>query len=150
MKAFIFPLEKALDWRRIQLELEEVHYKQQVAAVSGLDRQRAEVEASGIRAEIQVREWRPIVGGDLSALGSFRLYVKSRESEIARLRFEADKKLAEQRKLMLEARRRFTLLERLKERRLTEWTATRNSEVEQIAAESYLARWNRRRPSRDR
>ena len=60
MKTFRFPLEKALDWRRIQLELEEVRYKQQVAQIAGLDRQRAELEASGIRAEIQVREWSPI------------------------------------------------------------------------------------------
>src|SRR5450759_4316729 len=72
MKAFHFPLEKALDWRRIQLELEEVRYKQQVGALSGLDRQRAEVEASGIRAEIQVREWCPIEARDLTALGNFR------------------------------------------------------------------------------
>ena len=147
MKAFRFPLEKALDWRRIELELEEVRYKQQLAELAGLDRQRAEVEASGIRAEIEVREWRPIAAGDLTALGSFRQYVKSRESEIARLRFEAAQKLAEQQKVMLEARRRCRLLERLKEHRLTEWTAERDREVEEIAAESYLARWSRRRTS---
>jgi hypothetical protein len=147
MKAFQFPLEKALDWRRVQLELEEARYKQQAAALAGLDRQRAEVEASGIRAEIEVREWRPIAAGDLTALGSFRQYVKSRESEIARLRFEAAQKLAEQQKVMLEARRRCRLLERLKEHRLTEWTAERDREVEEIAAESYLARWSRRRTS---
>jgi hypothetical protein len=147
MKAFHFPLEKALDWRRIQLELEEARYKQQIAALSGLDRQRAEVEASGIRAEIQVREWSPVVAGDLSALGNFRLYVKSQESEIARRRFQAAQKLAEQQKLMLEARRRCRLLERLKDRRLTEWTAGRDREVEEIAAESYLARWRRRKPA---
>ena len=145
MKTFRFPLEKALDWRRIELELEEVRYKQQVGELAGLDRQRAEVEASGIRAEIEVREWRPIAAGDLTALGSFRQYVKSRESEIARLRFEAAQKLAEQQKVMLEARRRCRLLERLKEHRLTEWTAGRDREVEEIAAESYLARWSRRR-----
>ena len=146
MKAFQFPLEKALDWRRVQLALEEARYKQQVASLAGLDRQRAEVEASGIRAEIQVREWSPVVAGDLSALGNFRLYVKSQESEIARRRFQAAQKLAEQQKLMLEARRRCRLLERLKDRRLTEWTAGRDREVEEIAAESYLARWRRRKP----
>jgi uncharacterized sporulation protein YeaH/YhbH (DUF444 family) len=147
MKAFRFPLEKALDWRRLQLELEEVRYKQQLGSLAGLDRQRAEVEASGIRAEIQVREWRPIAARDLTALGDFRLYVKAREREIARLRFEAAQKLAEQQKLMLEARRRCRLLERLKERRLAEWTAARDHEVEEIAAESYLARWSRWRRS---
>ena len=146
MKAFQFPLAKALDWRRIQLELEEARYKQQIASLAGLDQQRAEVEASGIRAEIQVREWSPIAAGDLSALGNFRLYIKSQESEIARRRFEAAQKLAEQQKLMLEARRRWRLLDRLKDRRLTEWTTGRDREVEQIAAESYLARWHRRKP----
>ena len=146
MKAFQFPLAKALDWRRIQLELEEARYKQQIASLAGLDRQRAEVEASGVRAEIQVREWSPIAAGDLSALGNFRLYIKSQESEIARRRFEAAQKLAEQQKLMLEARRRWRLLDRLKDRRLAEWTTGRDREVEQIAAESYLARWHRRKP----
>jgi hypothetical protein len=85
-------------------------------------------------------------GGTDRPAGSFRLYVKSRESEIARLRLEAAQKLAEQQKLMLEARRRCRLLERLKERRFTAWTATRDREVEEIAAESYLARWGRRKP----
>ncbi len=88
MKAFQFPLEKALDWRRTQLELEEVRYKQQVAALAALDRERAEIEASGIGAEVQVREWSPIAAGDLAALGNFRLQVKAREAEIARRRLE--------------------------------------------------------------
>ena len=147
MKAFHFPLDKVLDWRRIQLELEEARCKQQAASLAALDRQRAEVEASGIRAEIQVREWSPIAAGDLSALGNFRLHVKLQESAIARRRFEAAQKLAEQQKLMLEARRRCRLLERLKDRRLTEWTAERDREVETIAAESFLARWRRRKPT---
>jgi hypothetical protein len=147
MKTFRFPLEKALDWRRAQLELEDARYKQQIAALGGLDRQRAEVEASGIRAEIQVREWSPVVAGDLAALGNFRLRVKAQESEIARHRLEAAQKLAEQQKVMLEARRRCRLLERLKERRLAEWTAERDRELDEIAAESYLARWSRRRAS---
>jgi hypothetical protein len=145
MKSFRFPLEKALDWRRTQLGLEEVRYKQQVAAVASLDSRRAEVEASGVRAETQVREWRPIGSGDLTALGNFRQHVKSQEAEIARRRSEAAKKLAEQQKLMYEARRRCRLLERLRESRLKEWTAGRDHELEEIAAESYTARWNRRR-----
>ncbi len=144
MKTFRFPLEKALDWRRIELELQEARYKQQVGELAGLDRQRAEVEAAGVRAEIQVREWNPIAAGDLTALGDFRLYVRTRESAIARQRFEAAQKLAEQQKRMLEARRRCRLLERLKERRLVEWTVARDHEIEETAAENYLARWGRR------
>jgi hypothetical protein len=44
---------------------------------------------------------------------------------------------------MLEARRRSRLLDRLRERRLEEWEATRDKELDEIASESYLAQWNR-------
>ena len=142
MKAFHFPLEKALGWRRIELELEEARYKQQSAELAGLDRRRAEIEAAGALAETQVREWSPVAAADLSALGSFRLRVKQQEDQLARRRAECAAKLADQQKQMLEARRRCRLLERLKDRRLAEWTAARDQELEQIAAESYLARWS--------
>src|SRR6516164_2987787 len=117
MKTFHFPLEKALEWRRIELELEEARYKQQSAELASLDRRRAEIEASGIRAETQVREWTPVSAGDLAALGNFRLRVKSDEAELACRRAECARKLADQQQQMLEARRRCRLLERLKERR---------------------------------
>jgi hypothetical protein len=44
---------------------------------------------------------------------------------------------------MLEARRRCRLLERLKERRKGEWDIAFNRELEAVAAESFLAQWNR-------
>ena len=47
---------------------------------------------------------------------------------------------------MLEARRRCRLLERLKERRLADWTAERNRQLEEVASESFLARWRRDHP----
>jgi hypothetical protein len=142
MKTFHFPLEKALEWRRIELELEEARYKQQSAELASLDRRRAEIEASGIRAETQVREWTPVSAGDLAALGNFRLRVKSDEAELACRRAECARKLADQQKHMLEARRRCRLLERLKERRLAEWKSAGDRELEAIAAESYLSCWN--------
>ena len=143
MKSFLFPLEKALELRRRQLELEEAKHKRQAAAVAAIDRRRAEVEASGAGAEMEVRRWRPIESGDLMALGNFRLKVKAEESALARHRLDAAQKLAEQHREMLEARRRHRLLERLKERRLEEWTKERDRELDEIAAESYLARWSR-------
>jgi hypothetical protein len=143
MKSFRFPLEKVLEWRRKQLELEEARYRQQAGAVAALDRERAETEAAGIRAEIQVRQWGSVAGSDLAALDRFRLRVKNDEARIARDRAEAAKELAVRQESMLQARRRATLLERLRERRLKEWEAARDRELDEIAAESFLARWNR-------
>jgi flagellar FliJ protein len=142
MKSFRFPLEKALQWRRLELELEEVRFKKQSAELAALDRRRAEVEADGIRAEIQVREWNPLAAGDLAALGSFRLRVKSEEAELDRRRVDCARKVAEQQGQMLEARRRSRLLEKLKERRIAEWKTACDREIEEIAAESYIARYS--------
>ncbi|MEO8597987.1 MAG: hypothetical protein ABI759_31995 [Candidatus Solibacter sp.] len=149
MKSFQFPLDKVLDLRRKQLELEEAHYKRQMASIAAIDRRRAEIEADGIRAEVEVREWRPISSGDLVALGAYRLKVKAGEADLARRRMDAQKKLADQQKLMLDARRRCRLLERLRERRLGEWTVARDKELDEIAAESFLATWARRDSAAD-
>jgi hypothetical protein len=143
MTSFRFPLQKVLDWRRTQLEMEEIRFKQQIAALADLDRTRAELEATGIKAEIQVRGWNSLAGSDLAALGSFRLDVKQKENEIASRRVECQKTFEAQQRTMLEARRRCRLLERLKDRRLADWTSARDHELDELASESFLAKWGR-------
>jgi hypothetical protein len=143
MKAFRFPLEKVLDWRHTQLEMEEARFKQQMAAMAALDHERAGWEAAAIKAEIQVRDWNPISGRDLTALGNFRLDVKQREIDVDARRLECRKALEALQSEMLVARRRCRLLERLKQRRLSEWQSARDHELEQQASESFLAKWGR-------
>ncbi len=140
MTTFRFPLQKVLDWRRTQLELAEASFQRQIAALASIDRAYAEMEASGIRAEMEVRRWDPLAGRDLAALGRFRLLVQSREKQISLQRAECQRELAVRKSAMLEARRRCRLLERLKERRLAEWTLARDRELEELASESFLAR----------
>ena len=143
MKSFQFRLERVLELRRTQLEIEESRYQQCLAAVAALDHDRAELEASGIHAEVQVRKWNPIVGTDLAALAAFRGAIRTKEKSIAALRDEAARKAAAQMTLMMEAQRRCRLMERLKERRLVEWRSEEAKELETLSAESYLARWTR-------
>ena len=144
MNAFRFPLQKALELRRKQLELAEARYKQQLAELASLDRLRAETEAAGIRAEIEVRQRTSVSGRDLAALDHFRLRVKNDEARIAAQRVEAARESAVRQEAMLEARRRSRLLDRLRERRVAEWETARDRELDEIASESYLAQWNRR------
>jgi hypothetical protein len=141
MNAFRFRLDRVLEWRRTQLELEENNFRRETAALAALDRVRAELEAAGVKAEVQVRQSRTITGRELAALGEFRLLVRSREADIARQRAERVKSLAAQRAVLLEAQRRCHLLERLKERRLEEWRLAGNKETEDLASETYLAQW---------
>ena len=145
MNAFRFPLQKVLELRRTQLELEEVQYRRQLAMLTDLDRERTELEAAGKIAERQIREWNPVAGSELEALGGFRLYVQRKDVEMAGARAECVKHLERQQAVMLEARRRLRLLERLKERRRAEWQAASEKELEELAAEAYQAKWRRQR-----
>jgi hypothetical protein len=141
MTAFRFRLQKVLDWRHTQLELEEARYRQQAAALAEIDRVRAELAAEAIHTETAVRSWNPVTERDLAALGEFRLNVRARDAELTARRAECEKQLALRQAAMLEARRRYRLLERLKERGLEAWTAERDRELEQLASEAFLARW---------
>jgi hypothetical protein len=138
---FQFPLQKVLDWRRTQLEIEEGKFRQRVEAVAAVDRARAELEAGAVHTECEVRRWDPVDGGDLRALGEYRAGVRASEARLTAERAERARALAAQQAAMLEARRRFRLLERLRERRVAEWKSACDRELDEIASESFLAQW---------
>ena len=148
MQSFRFRLDKALEWRRAQLDVEEARYKRELATLAELDRRRDALLDSARRAEAQVREWDSVTGRDLAALGEFRLQVKVCERDLVLQRAEQLKRIAAQQAAMLEASRRCRLLERLRERRLEEWREAENRELEKLASESYLANWNRKAEKR--
>jgi flagellar export protein FliJ len=143
MTNFRFSLQKALDLRHSQLELEEAKFQQQAAVLVELERARQDMQASRADAEALVRAGGSAQGYDLAALGAFRSHVQSKEKDLAGRRVEGEQKLEECRDAMLEARRRCLLLEKLKERRKADWNVALNRELEELAAESYLAQWNR-------
>jgi flagellar export protein FliJ len=142
MSSFRFPLQKVLDWRQTQLDLEEARLQQRAAALEAVDRSRAELEAASVQTEVEVRRWNPVAGRDLEALGGFRLHVRAREEALAAERAGCAAALAAQQAAMLEARRRCRLLERLKEKRLAEWKAATDREMEELASECFLAQWS--------
>ena len=135
MTRFRFRLERVLAWRRTQLEIAEAAFQGQNAVAAELDRARAALDAAGIRAEMTVRQWDRVTGGDLAALDAFRTDLQRRQTALDAQRRAAREQLEARRSAMLEARRRCRLLERLKERRLAEWNAAVEREIEQLAGE---------------
>lgn len=144
MSSFRFSLERVLEWRRAQLAVEEARYRDRLAAVAALDAQSAALATSGVEAEEQVRGWQPLSGGDLAALGEFRRGLRVRRQQIALERAKCAAARDAQAKAMLEAQRRCRLLERLRQRREAEWRAAADHALEELASESYLARWQAR------
>lgn len=141
MTRFHFPLQRVLDWRKTQLELEEAKFRQRAAELVGVEKARAELQAGAVHTEFEVRKWGSVGGSELGSLAEYRAHVKVEEGRLAARRAECARALAAQQASMLEARRRCRLLEKLKERRLAEWKAAADKELDEIASESFLAQW---------
>lgn len=141
MKAFGFRLDKVLDWRRTELSLAESRFQQQTAALAAIDQSRASLDAAALAAETALRSSSSVEGSELAALDAFRRHLAARRAELAAARIKAHRELDVRRGAMLESRRRVRLLERLKDRRLSEWRHDLNRELDELASESHLARF---------
>jgi flagellar FliJ protein len=143
MKTFRFPLQRVLEWRSLQQRVEEeklaglqqqhaslLQVREQLAAAR--DRSESHLFASGYAGGSELQSW---------ALYEARL-AKQRELLKARLA-QCEKLIAEQRQRLLKARTDFRVLEKLKERRWRQWVYLNERELEDTAAESYLAKWGR-------
>ncbi len=145
MKAFRFPLEKVLDWRRSQLEIEQARFRREIAALAELERLTAECDLAAVNAEAGIRAAPAITGSDLAALAGFRTWTRARQSELAALRAGQLENIEKQRQAMLEAQRRCRLLERLRERERLQWRDAEQHALEELATESFLSGLSRRR-----
>ncbi len=121
MKAFRFRLDRVLDWRHTELDLEESRLKQMHAAVAALDRERAELESNATEARRQVALRESVDARDLHALSAFREAVDLQRQRLAVKRRQREAEIVTQQQKLLEARRRCRLLENLRERRMAEW-----------------------------
>jgi hypothetical protein len=144
MQAFEFSLRRALDWRKTQLELEENKLRQLAAALEELALAAVRLDLAKGRAEQTVRECRAVEAGDLWALAAYRQRLMAERQALDARREAGARQVTAQRQVVLAAQRRCRLLEKLADRRRAEWQREADRELESLAAESYLAGWNRR------
>jgi flagellar biosynthesis chaperone FliJ len=145
MKRFQFPLETIRRWRLERVGIEELKLRQILAEKHKLATIKAQIQSEIAQTLQQVlgqSSMRPL---ELESLDSFRLYVRGRVRDLDRQQRQCEDKIVKQRKHVLEARRQFELLERLREKALTEWRAAGNKEQEEMAAELFLAKSIRER-----
>jgi hypothetical protein len=143
MRAFEFPLARALAWRLTQLELQENKLRQLAATVEEMVLAAVRLDLVKSRAEQTVRESSAVEAGDLWALAAYRQRLIAERQALDQRRTACEREVAAQRQKVLEAQRQCRLLEKLEERRRTEWRLEADRELESLAAESHLARWNR-------
>jgi hypothetical protein len=148
MKRFQFRLDRVRRWRSEQAALEELKLEQMRAELARFTAARVEIEAEGVRSSQQVRSQPAIEPIELTSLEFYGLHLRRRAYELATLERQAEAKVVEQRRRVLEARRQYELLDRLRQKAWREWLAAADKEQEDLASELFLARTVRKRLAR--
>jgi flagellar biosynthesis chaperone FliJ len=146
MQRFQFSLDTVLEWRRSQLDAAECKLRDLFAEAAEVQHRFTALDHS----EHQQRERLKADDATAAERVGFDAYLRWVNRERDRLRtlaVDCDQRIATQRSAVVAARRDFELLEKLKGRRLSEWHAGVSRELEQLAAEAYLAKFNRDVPS---
>jgi flagellar export protein FliJ len=141
MKHFQFQLQRVLELRSQQAEVERARLQSLLNGRTRFVRDRDNLLQQKLRAATDIRSAQSISGSDLCALASFDRYVQKRRAVMDKQLAQLDKQIGIQTAALRESERKVKLLEKLKERRLIDWTAERDKELEAAAAESYLARF---------
>jgi len=135
MKRFFFPLERVLDFRRTELDsaqraldLAAARRAELLRELADNGRQRdASYAQTGSVIELRARE-------DFDRfLAKVRLRLREQVATI-------EKELERRRAQLVEAKRKCELLEKLRGRRWSEWTAEMERELEELAADAFRAR----------
>lgn len=141
MKAFEFRLQRVADYRQQQLDLEKNRLQNLSGQMQRLDEERISLERQRSEAEHNVASrGENLTGEDVSALAGFQEYVARRAREMQQQKRELAAEIDQQRTVVVEAERRVKLLDRLKDRKLREWKASSDRELDELASDSHLAR----------
>ena len=141
MKSFSFRLQRVLDWRALQLAIEEAALKRLMDEQQLLESQVESVRKAIDESEARVARLDDIRGIDLARMGANREFLKN---ELARLRqqlIEKKRLTREQVEKHRNARQRYKLLDELRTRQHSEWKIDIAKEWDNLAHDSYLARW---------
>jgi flagellar export protein FliJ len=141
VKRFEFRLARVRDFRRRQLDIED-------AKIEVLRVERRQLDAESLRLKNEVAGTRNslMVTGSVDAqelvaadhyLHSLAIEGKRQAVKLA----DWQQRTAKQQQVMVEARRRLRLLEKLEEKQLRLWKEEADREQENLSAELYLARW---------
>ena len=140
MKKFTFTLERVRQWREGQVTVEQ-------GRLEKLFSQKHLLEARRSQLERDADDSASLVSGtaidviELHAIDTFRRHVVQQRKVIAAAIAESDQRVAEQQRNLMEARRRFELLDTLKDKKLTDWNKEAAREIELQAGELFLAKW---------
>jgi hypothetical protein len=138
---FQFGLERVLAW-----EQRKLHRQENLVGECHQSLAKVRVAIAGKQVEQLTieRDWlqnTTISGPDAASLGRYRLGVARALAILKEAQQQRELELREQTAKMLTLKNRVRVLEKLRDRQLAAYTYGASRELEQLAADSYLAQW---------
>ncbi len=143
MHRFRFRLDSVLGWRRLQVETEEVKLRRLFEQLRQADLARERVQAEKLESGRAVLHSASPSSAELAAMEAHSRHLTRELARLAVEKLRCEQRIAEQRGRLVEAQRAMRLLEKLRDKQLTEWNEAANREQEAAAAELFLGKWNR-------
>lgn len=143
MKAFRFPLQRVLEWRALQLRVEEEKLAGLQQQMASLVQMQEKLAAARNRSETYLFASGTAAGSELQSWALYQARIARQQDALKKQIATCNQFIDEQRQRLLKARTDHRVLEKLKERRWRQWVYLNDRELEDTAAEVYLARWNR-------
>ncbi len=143
MKKFHFSLERVRQWRDKQVALEASRLERLFAEKVSIEDQRRHLEAEALESATAVKTARSITAAELARADDFNRYVISQRPVLAAKLGNCESRIVQQQRTVMEARRQFELLEKLKNTQWQKWNTELSREIETQAGEAFLAKWSR-------
>jgi flagellar FliJ protein len=143
MKTFRFPLQRVLEWRALQLRVEEEKLAGLQQQLASLLQMREKLAAERNRSQSALFASGVAAGSDLQTWALYQARLVKQQELVKTQLLQCERLTLEQRQRLLKARTDHRVLERLKERRWRQWIYLNDRETEDTAAEVYLSKWNR-------
>jgi hypothetical protein len=136
---FRFRLARVLEWYERQYRMEADRLRQHAERAAAAHLALVRHRESRLVNEIEALRLESLHGNDLKARELYREYSLREEARLGRVCHDADMELETQRSVALSARRKVLLVEKLRDRKRDEFNYIAGRELEQIAADSWLA-----------
>jgi hypothetical protein len=138
-KRFTFPLQKALDWYRQNLAVEQASLQRIISEIHVLDRLKDSLERRRYSEHEQLQKADSILGKDLRGLANYSAVIRGDLMRLAAERMRKEASLVEQRRRVGLQHRRVRVLEELEQRRKAEWAHGVSVEEDSLTSDLFLA-----------
>ena len=143
MLRFEFSLDVALRWRQSQLDVEELKLRRLSTELADLEQREQNLQRSQAMAREHVQN-SAVSPAEREGLAEYLRWARSEGVRLGVAATDCRARIGRQRAALVEARRRYELLSKLKTRRHAEWEKALAKEIEGMASEAFLSRWNRK------